>query len=360
VSPPTSSPLFLRLARLVGAARPARRGTDRSHIADRGSSLVEIVITVALVGIAGTAPLVAMQTAARGAAIHQQMAAEQAALSSAAQLLTSDIGSWASCTTGEAALIERYQDDIDTRTDLDIRATVSGVAFWDGTTFGPTCAASQGHRLQRIGLEVAIGSGTATIDLVKRPPLDEIPTEGTVAVASAGEFENTIDRQTSAPVTTTTTTTTSVTTTTTTPVATTTTPVTTTTPATTTPTTPTPTTTTITTGPSVPPTTTTPDASLRCTAIVGGWEQSVDIVIRNEATSPTRNWTIEVTYPSKPNVTSTWNVDWAVDDDTFIGSNKDWNGVIQPGGVVRFSVHTAKNSPTLTTGQSLPCIVRSL
>jgi hypothetical protein len=324
--------------------------------------LVEIVVTVALLGIAGTAPLVAMQVAARGAALHQAMSVEQAALSSAADLLGSDITSWASCTTGEAALVERYQDEIDDRIDLAVRANVTGVDFWDGAAFGPACAASQGHRLQRIALQVATASTTASIDVVKRPPLDEVPTEGTVAVAGATEFQNTIDHQattstsvavpaattTTAAATTTTATAATTTTTTTTPAPTTTTTTNTTTTA---PTTTAPTTTV--------PATSVPVSSALCTATVGGWNQQVDVVIRNDTPATITGWTLAVAYPSKPVIRDVWNVEWSVDANTFTASNISWNGTLPPRSAFSFGVQTQQNAPAMTSGQSLPCTVRS-
>lgn len=312
---------------------------------------MEIVVTVALVGIAGTAPIVAMQVAARGAAIHQEMAVEQAALSSAADLLSSDIVSWSSCTSSEDALVERYQDEIDTRIGLDVVARVAGVDFWDGTDYGPTCAMSQGHRLQRIMLEVVNDSGVASIHVVKRPPHDEVPTAGTVAVPGAVAFENTIDHQatTTVPapstppaVTTTTAPTTSPTTTT--PTS----------PATTTPATTTSTTTSTTSTTS----TTTPQGPVTCTAIVGRWNQQVDVEIRNGATMRTNGWTVVVTYPSPPVVNNTWNVEWRLEGDSFVASSLGWNQHIQPGDDFTFGVQTAADSPKLTSDQSLPCIVR--
>jgi hypothetical protein len=354
----SSSPL-LRFVRHLGALRRVGRSRNGPVPSDRGSSLVEIVVTVALLGIAGTAPLVAMQVAARGAALHQAMSVEQAALSSAADLLSSDITSWASCTTGEAALVERYQDEIDRRIDLAVRANVTGVDFWDGAAFGAACAASQGHRLQRIALQVATASTTASLDVVKRPPLDEVPTEGTVAVAGATEFENTIDHQattsTSMAVPAATTTTTTTTTTATAPPTTTTTtaPAPTTTPTTTTTTTPT------TAPPSTVPATSVPVSSVQCTATVGGWNQQVDVVIRNDTQATIAGWTLAVAYPSKPVIRDVWNVEWSVDANTLTASNISWNGTLPPRSAFSFGVQTQPNAPAMTSGQSLPCTVRS-
>lgn len=147
---------------------------------DRGSTFIEILVAVVLLGVAGVAVLTALGAAAAGAAVNRSVSDAQAALATAGDALTD--------TQSEVA--EDNYLDCDTNTESQIVAAytavvaavstgidVADVEYWSGTGWDTSaCAFGSGERLQRITLSAVADGATKTLQVVKRPMTD--PTVG--------------------------------------------------------------------------------------------------------------------------------------------------------------------------------------
>jgi len=138
-------------------APDAPRGTG-----DAGTSLIEVMVAVILVGITFVALLAGLSTVALGSDIHRQQADAEVVLTSAAERLKAPEVPHQPCANennavylaaARSAAVPPGWDPTST-----IRIAPGGVRYWDGANFGATChdTATLGHllTLQEITLEV--------------------------------------------------------------------------------------------------------------------------------------------------------------------------------------------------------------
>jgi type II secretory pathway component PulJ len=136
-----------------------------------GSTLIEVLIAMMLLGIVGMATLSMMGTTLRSSFINRGLAKSFSDLSSAAAYISDPATSAPSCSLGETAVKAHYQSVINTGSGRSGRvnlAIVRSVKFWNGSDFGSSCA--PGYRLQQISIEVASATGTPVrLAITKRP-----------------------------------------------------------------------------------------------------------------------------------------------------------------------------------------------
>ncbi len=118
---------------------------------DRGITLVELVVAIALLGIAGVAVLGAMAAAARGSSVNKSQAGAVVWLQSSADYLAS--AAYTPCVVGQEAQVDAayqalLQDSAAPRSQVgwpqaDL-SVVSPVLFWNGSAFTATCAPTYG------------------------------------------------------------------------------------------------------------------------------------------------------------------------------------------------------------------------
>ena len=143
----------------------ARAGAGRS---EHGETLVEILVTVAILGLAATALLGALGTVTSASSLHRHQATAEIAIRDYAEAVRAvgyrDCG--APTTYGAA--------DVGFAPPSGYGSAAPVVEYWDGTSFGPACpqAAATGPQLQRVTLEVhsVDGQDSETVRLTVRSP----------------------------------------------------------------------------------------------------------------------------------------------------------------------------------------------
>jgi len=180
---------------------------------DVGATFVELLVSVVLLGIAGTAVLAAVAAAAQGASAHRDVAEVQSQLGVAADFMMSTDSAYQSCadpayviatapdaagntndvvdsTAAVAGVLAHYQSVLAVAFPSSSGLVVSDVEFWDSAVglWAHECKAlDQGDRLQRIVLAVTdLDAATTSLAVVKRPPNDDVPTVGIVTPAPFG------------------------------------------------------------------------------------------------------------------------------------------------------------------------------
>lgn len=123
-------------------------GTERRR-SDRGVSMIEVLISVVLMGTAGVAVLAALGVAATGAATNHRMAEARSWLVSASDAVTA-------ADYVECAVAADYQDDVDAALPDHDLVAVTHVEYWNGHEFEVSCG---GERLQRITLRTTDSTG---------------------------------------------------------------------------------------------------------------------------------------------------------------------------------------------------------
>lgn len=159
------------MAASTHVARPRR---------DNGSTFIEILVSVVLLGTAGIAVLTATTAAIVGARTNDEIAAAQAALAEAADYMTDTEPEnvlYQSC--GVPGVAAAYQAALDGKFGVDA-VEVVGVRYWDRTSgdFGTTCRDSLGDRLQQVELRTLVNESARSVQVVKRPVA--VPTIDTV------------------------------------------------------------------------------------------------------------------------------------------------------------------------------------
>lgn len=151
------------------------------HLRDAGESLLEVLMAVAILGIASTAVLGGMVTSVLGSDIHRKQSEATAVLTSAAEVLKSRGTTWIACADTTAATSDpRSAEPYRTAVAAVDRPTgwgapsITGIEHWDGTSFQATCYDTVAYerllRLQRVTIQVTSpdGRGNETLSLVKR------------------------------------------------------------------------------------------------------------------------------------------------------------------------------------------------
>lgn len=132
---------------------------------DRGDTLVEILVSVAILGIAVVAILGAIAMTATASGLHRDTASVQNLLHNWAESVSD--GPYTACAS--AATVQSAVPSPALPTGFS--AQVTAVRYWDGSAFAGSCGTDQG--LQRITLSIA-GPGSpgaaGTLDVVRRRP----------------------------------------------------------------------------------------------------------------------------------------------------------------------------------------------
>jgi prepilin-type N-terminal cleavage/methylation domain-containing protein len=145
---------------------------------DRGFSLVEIVVAIAILGIAATSILAALVSGIGGSSRHREHANMTAWLQSAADHL--EYTPMRACGSGTASdVATAYKEEIQDEDNVEnsdgwnpTLLTVTAVQFWDGSAFSSTC--SGGNQLISLSVTSPSHDITQTLDVVKGQPYVEL------------------------------------------------------------------------------------------------------------------------------------------------------------------------------------------
>lgn len=127
-------------------------GADaRDDHRDRGISLTEVLVSITLLGLTGTAVLGALATSAKGSATSRHQASSMLWLQSTADYVASNQVAYQACTQPDGTNLDAksaYQSLIQTSLNSPAssagwpktRMAVQSVRYWDGTQFGTVCS----------------------------------------------------------------------------------------------------------------------------------------------------------------------------------------------------------------------------
>jgi type II secretory pathway pseudopilin PulG len=143
---------------------------------ERGDTLLELVVAVAIMSVALVAILGAFATAILISGIHRQQATASAYVRSYAEAIENEVaaspsGYKANCAPGYASGFT---------VPAGYSATITAVSFWNGSAFpSGACNAASDLGVQRVSLRVASANGRAaeTLDVILRRTCSTAPLE---------------------------------------------------------------------------------------------------------------------------------------------------------------------------------------
>lgn len=147
---------------------------ERARARDLGSSFIEMLVAVVILGTAGVAVMTALATAAAGATTQRDVARAQQWLATAGDAIVDvdvDDDEYVAC-----AEVGDYQPIVDAvRSSVAPAITVTDVEYWTAAETWDTdvaaCDYASGHRLQRVTVATTIDGVTRSLTVVKRPAL---------------------------------------------------------------------------------------------------------------------------------------------------------------------------------------------
>ena len=138
---------------MLAPATSAGRGQE-------GTTLVEVLVAVAILGIAFVAVLGGMATSIMSSDIHRKQADSMAVLTRYAEVVKA---------AGYTACASTYSPPFSPPSGY--QPSVTGVRYWDGTAFQASCGPDKGLQRVSLKLEVSPSSGPPeTLDVIKRAP----------------------------------------------------------------------------------------------------------------------------------------------------------------------------------------------
>lgn len=154
-----------------------RRASSHSStqlVRDWGTTFIETLVAVVLLGTTVVAALAGMAATIRSATVHDNLATAQSRVSDAGDYLTDitvDGDTYVSCATSST-----YQPATSAW-----QVTVESVQFWTGSAWS-TCSGGGSTQMQRIGLRSTVGAQSRDLFVVKR--------KATVAVVAGGTWND--------------------------------------------------------------------------------------------------------------------------------------------------------------------------
>ena len=153
---------------------------------DLGTTFIEILVSVVILGTAGVAVLTALAAAATGSSTQRSIAEAQSALATAGDAVTAvDIADddYQDCAS-PGVYAARAQNAAPT-------VSVASVEYWTGTAWSVTdCQAAAGERLQRITLRADANGVARTLSVIKRPATDPTINVGPLSPSSGTGYGN--------------------------------------------------------------------------------------------------------------------------------------------------------------------------
>ena len=134
---------------------------------DAGESLVELLVSIAILGIAVIAVLGALTMGSSASSLHKGQAKNQNLLHNWAEKVSAS--TYTACATTAQIVAS---DTLPTG----YSSSVTNVQYWNGTAFGSSCAAATDKGLQRVTLKITAPSSANSIaqslDVIVRKPCE--------------------------------------------------------------------------------------------------------------------------------------------------------------------------------------------
>lgn len=146
------------------------RGRVPLVTADAGNSMVEVLVSVVLLGTTGVGLFGALLACIDGASEHQQTSSVLAGLSHAGEVLASTQVDYVSCGVPQADPVGAYTERLAELVGAGERVTVTivGLRTWDGAGFVDGCPPGGGDVLQMIELSGEIPGATVRQHVVTK------------------------------------------------------------------------------------------------------------------------------------------------------------------------------------------------
>ena len=143
------------------------RTAFRHLLSDRGTTLVEVIVTVVIMGIAFTAILGGVATQIIVSDVHRKQATAQTALRSYAEAVQAK-SSWPDCFSATPANVTANYGPaaVNYTAPSSYSAAATAVQFWDGAAFQSTCTKNPGSILVSIQVSDASNKATESMDVV--------------------------------------------------------------------------------------------------------------------------------------------------------------------------------------------------
>ncbi len=177
------------MLRIIKKHARTREPVDRVEVTaprDLGTTFIEILVSVVILGTAGIAVMTALATAAAGSSTQRSIAHAQSALATAGDAVTAvDIADddYRDCAP-PSAYTARAQGAAP-------GVSVASVEYWTGTAWSATdCQAAAGERLQRVTLETDAHGVTRTLSVIKRPATDPTINVGPLSPSGGPGYGN--------------------------------------------------------------------------------------------------------------------------------------------------------------------------
>lgn len=153
---------------------------------DRGSTFIELLVSVVLLGTVGVAVLAATTAAIIGARTSDEIAKSQAVIAEVADHLSDtepENVEYRDCSSFDA----RQEYDLALDAQFPGAVEVVEVQYQDASgNFTATCAFGAGHRLQQVELRSLVNDSERSMFVVKRPV--DVPTQDTVPAPAPPAF----------------------------------------------------------------------------------------------------------------------------------------------------------------------------
>jgi type II secretory pathway pseudopilin PulG len=147
--------------------QPSSRAIHLCHD-ERGDTLIEVLLTIMILGTAGIAMIGALGNTVTASAVHRKQAIAETALRSFTEAVKAE--PYRSCATKTAAPGNNAYTGLPYQPPAGFVATVENVSFIAGAAWSGSCTTDPGAQLLKLQVSTTTGSVSESFEIVKRTP----------------------------------------------------------------------------------------------------------------------------------------------------------------------------------------------